>query len=86
MRSFRSLNVFALVVSAFVVSAPTSRAQSAEPTSPNATVTATTSADDAAQDDVTVEKRRVLRLAGGQTIRVVSRCVDGQWSYKGKSG
>lgn len=86
MRSFRSLNVFAFVVSAFVVTAPTSSAQSAEPTSPNVTGTATSSPDDAAQDDVTVEKRRVLRLAGGQTIRVVSRCVDGQWSYKSKSG
>ncbi len=32
------------------------------------------------------EARRILRLASGQAIRVVSRWRDGAWEYKGKSG
>jgi hypothetical protein len=32
------------------------------------------------------EARRVLKLASGQTIRVLSRWKDGAWEYKGKSG
>lgn len=32
------------------------------------------------------EKRRVLRLASGQSVRVVSRWVDGRWEYRGKGG
>jgi hypothetical protein len=36
--------------------------------------------------DETKELRRILTLANGQTIRVVSKCVDGHWSYKNKKG
>jgi hypothetical protein len=36
--------------------------------------------------DDTKEARRILTLANGQTIRVVSKCVDGQWTYKNKKG
>jgi len=32
------------------------------------------------------ELRRILTLANGQTIRVVSKCVDGHWSYKNGKG
>lgn len=32
------------------------------------------------------EQRRILTLANGQTIRVVSKCTDGHWSYKNKRG
>jgi tetratricopeptide (TPR) repeat protein len=32
------------------------------------------------------ELRRILTLANGQTIRVVSKFVDGHWSYKNKKG
>ena len=33
-----------------------------------------------------VDKRRVLHLASGQTIRVLSRFADERWQYKSKSG
>jgi hypothetical protein len=36
--------------------------------------------------DDTKELRRILTLANGQTIRVVSKYVDGHWTYKNKSG
>src|SRR5690349_10405399 len=32
------------------------------------------------------EARRILTLQNGQTIRVVSKCVDGQWTYRNKKG
>ena len=32
------------------------------------------------------EARRVMKLASGQTIRVLSRWKDGAWEYKGKAG
>jgi len=32
------------------------------------------------------EARRILRLASGQTIRVLSRWRDGAWEYKGRGG
>jgi len=32
------------------------------------------------------EARRILRLVSGQTIRVLSRCRDGAWEYKGRGG
>ncbi len=32
------------------------------------------------------ETRRILRLASGQTIRVLSRWRDGAWEYKGRGG
>jgi len=38
-----------------------------------------------ASDD-TQELRRILTLANGQTIRVVSKYVDGHWTYKNKKG
>ena len=36
--------------------------------------------------DDTKELRRILTLANGQTIRVVSKYVDGHWTYKNKKG
>ncbi len=36
--------------------------------------------------DETKELRRILTLANGQTIRVVSKYVDGTWTYKNKKG
>lgn len=36
--------------------------------------------------DTSLEKRRVLHLQSGQSIRVVSRFVDDRWEYKNKSG
>ena len=36
--------------------------------------------------DDTKELRRILTLANGQTIRVVSKYEDGHWSYKNSKG
>lgn len=41
-------------------------------------------AESAPQDPA--EARRILRLASGQTIRVLSRWRDGAWEYKGRGG
>ena len=41
---------------------------------------------DATKADDGVEKKRVLHLASGQSIRVVSRFTEGRWEYKNKSG
>ena len=43
-------------------------------------------ASSARAGDDAKEARRILTLANGQTIRVVSKCVDGQWTYKNKKG
>jgi hypothetical protein len=43
-------------------------------------------ASSARAGDDSKELRRILTLANGQTIRVVSKCVDGHWSYKNKKG
>jgi hypothetical protein len=43
-----------------------------------------TAIESSAQD--AMESRRILRLASGQSIRVLSRWRDGAWEYKGRSG
>jgi len=67
-------NAFALLFLT-VLSAPVS---AVAPTSEEAT-TAPTAVPEK-------EARRVLKLASGQTIRVLSRWKDGAWEYKGKGG
>jgi hypothetical protein len=56
------------------------RAQAASP------VRAVAAAETPSTDDAAVEKRRVIHLASGQSIRVVSRFAEGRWEYKNKNG
>lgn len=63
----------------FALAAPSVDASSAGPNS----VPAAVSIDDAVDAK---ETRRILRLASGQAIRVLSRYRDGAWEYRGKGG
>ncbi len=65
---------------------PTGVAQAQTPATTRSATSDETTKSDTAKSDDGVEKRRVLHLASGQSIRVVSRLTDGRWEYKNKNG
>jgi hypothetical protein len=67
---------------AFLVPLNLSWAKAQSASAPNAPSAAR--GDDASGKEA--EKRRILHLNSGQTIRVVSRWANDRWEYKGKSG
>jgi len=86
----RSIHPALLVSLCLPLIASDARAQELHPDSaPDTARAPTTTATDqptAQPTDQAAEKKRVLHLASGQSIRVVSRYADGRWEYKGKGG